>query len=256
LTLDPVVLPDRQSGKPGCFAGVIRNVLSAEECGRLINYTERCGYEQATVTTYGNKQIMASNYRNSQRCIMDSPNVGEVIWSRIHHLIPDPVTASSCVRGEEIGLWSVKGLNHRMRFLKYDPGDFFEMHSDGSYVDGQDKSLLTLMLYLNDCGDGGDFEGGGTTFVCQEARRKGESVRKRRRAHSSLPFSLRNSDVINSFLALVADSRTDSSNVTYKPESGSVLLFSHSLLHQGDEVTAGRKYAARTDVMYTRSVAS
>jgi len=224
LTLDPVVLPDRQSGKPGCFAGVIRNVLSAEECGRLINYTERCGYEQATVTTYGNKQIMASNYRNSQRCIMDSPNVGEVIWSRIHHLIPDPVTASSCVRGEEIGLWSVKGLNHRMRFLKYDPGDFFEMHSDGSYVDGQDKSLLTLMLYLNDCGDGGDFEGGGTTFVCQEARRK--------------------------------DSRTDSSNVTYKPESGSVLLFSHSLLHQGDEVTAGRKYAARTDVMYTRSVAS
>ena len=108
---------------------------------------------------------------------MDSPNVGEVIWSRIHHLIPDPVTASSCVRGEEIGLWSVKGLNHRMRFLKYDPGDFFEMHSDGSYVDGQDQSLLTLMLYLNDCGDGGDFEGGGTTFVCQEARRKGESVR-------------------------------------------------------------------------------
>ena len=118
---------------------------------------------------------------------MDSPNVGEVMWSRIKHLIPDAETANSNVRrnltttedklhgGGECGLWSLKGLNHRMRFLRYDPGDFFEMHSDGSYVAGQDESFLTLMLYLNSGVEGGDFEGGGTTFISQEGTKTDDS---------------------------------------------------------------------------------
>jgi len=36
------------------------------------------------------------------------------------------------------------------------------------------------------------------------------------------------------------------------PETGSMLLFKHRQLHQGDPVTKGRKYVMRTDIMYKR----
>ena len=96
LTLDPVALPDRQSGKPGCFASVINNVLSTVECERLIENTERCGYEQATVTTFGDQQVMASNYRCERGREERSDEALWIPWRRdfalslIHtlHLLP------------------------------------------------------------------------------------------------------------------------------------------------------------------------
>ena len=36
------------------------------------------------------------------------------------------------------------------------------------------------------------------------------------------------------------------------PGEGDVLVFSHAIVHAGAAVTAGRKYALRTDVMYSR----
>jgi predicted 2-oxoglutarate/Fe(II)-dependent dioxygenase YbiX len=42
---------------------------------------------------------------------------------------------------------------------------------------------------------------------------------------------------------------------TVVPKKGAALLFYHHLDHRGDEVTAGRKYVLRTDVMYSRRVA-
>lgn len=36
-----------------------------------------------------------------------------------------------------------------------------------------------------------------------------------------------------------------------KPKKGMALLFDHNYLHEGAEVTQGRKYVLRTDVMYT-----
>lgn len=38
--------------------------------------------------------------------------------------------------------------------------------------------------------------------------------------------------------------------IQVKPETGKVLLFIHHQLHEGAEVTRGRKYVLRTDVMY------
>src|SRR5262249_38333385 len=37
-----------------------------------------------------------------------------------------------------------------------------------------------------------------------------------------------------------------------KPVKGMALFFVHQLLHEGAEVTSGRKYVMRTDVMYSR----
>ena len=34
------------------------------------------------------------------------------------------------------------------------------------------------------------------------------------------------------------------------PQTGSILVFQHDILHEGSELINGRKYAVRTDVMY------
>ena len=103
------------------------------------------------------------------------------------------------------------GLNERMRFLKYTPGNFFGPHRDLRYTRGPDAgeragetSHVTVQLYLND-----KFKGGTTRFLCGK----------------------RHYDV--------------------KPRLGSALIFDHDLLHEGSKVVGGTKYSVRTDVMYT-----
>ena len=48
------------------------------------------------------------------------------------------------------------------------------------------------------------------------------------------------------------ETRFFESGVTVTPRTGLALLFQHFLLHEGASVTAGVKYALRTDVMYRR----
>lgn len=53
------------------------------------------------------------------------------------------------------------GLNERFRFYRYDPGQQFATHMDGSFVrQNGERSLLTFMVYLNDA-----FEGGETVII-------------------------------------------------------------------------------------------
>lgn len=41
-------------------------------------------------------------------------------------------------------------------------------------------------------------------------------------------------------------------NTTIKPENGMVLVFNHTLFHEGSEVIKGKKYVLRSDVMFSR----
>lgn len=235
-----IKLPDNQTD----FAGVIRNVLTPEECLHLIAMTEKVGYEQATVTTFGDKQVTMTNYRNSSRCIIDSDNLSGVIWERISNLIPNPsqihslqrealregnsetsksesfltnITSRLGVGPRESDHWSAYEINHRMRFLRYGSGEYFNRHRDGCYVDRNEdrsranrrQSWVSFQIYLNE-----GFEGGATTFMA-----RGEN---------------------------------EEQNVSVVPEAGMVVLFSHPIEHQGDLVVSGRKYAIRSDVMYER----
>ena len=38
--------------------------------------------------------------------------------------------------------------------------------------------------------------------------------------------------------------------VPYVPKTGSVLIFEHSILHEGSTLREGRKYAMRSDILY------
>eukprot|EP01031_Cornospumella_fuschlensis_P026123 gene26124-31544_t len=190
------------------FAIVIDNVLSQEECRRWIEETEKAGYGQAMVNVGGGREVLQKDYRNSARCLMDDEARASDLWQRVKHFIPDNLR-------NLVGFKAVE-LNERLRFLRYDVGEFFAPHCDGAYAHpyGHPKwgsaSKITLQLYLNE-----GFVGGSTRFFTSYRTETCQCY-----------------DVV--------------------PKAGSVLLFEHSMMHSGEVVAEGRKYAMRTDVQFVQ----
>jgi hypothetical protein len=210
-------LPNASEVRRGAFAFVLHNVFSVDECEQMIADSEARGYEQALVNT-GRSQVLDTSYRNSSRNIYDCESLADEIYSRIRAHIPSEGCFGYHTYGEP-KRWACEGLNDRLRFLRYDPGDFFAPHTDGYYQRPYNHprpacSKLTVMLYLNSGGGGGgSFEGGETRFV--------------------------------------AEGRDAGPSVALTPTAGDVLVFTHPVLHEGSMVIRGRKYAVRTDVMYS-----
>ena len=97
------------------------------------------------------------------------------------------------------GVGTLAGLNARFRIYRYTPGLVYRPHIDGAwpgsgmrngqYVydmhDGDRRSRLTFLVYLNE-----DFDGGCTTFFLPNAAREGtmDAFPVRPRAGSVLVF--------------------------------------------------------------------
>jgi len=131
---------DRIRCLPGAF--------STEECASFVHLAEGVGWQAAPVTTSVGF-VMMPEVRNNTRVIVDDASRAAALWDRLAPRIP-----------QRIGRFRAVGLNERLRFYRYDPGQFFAWHRDGAFHrrDG-DQSLVTLMIYLND-----GFEGGSTDF--------------------------------------------------------------------------------------------
>ena len=136
-----------------CFT--IENVLSDDECEQLIALSERRGYEQALVNVGAGRQAAMSDVRRSSRWMVDSESAADELWRRIEQHVPDVVAKSRRGKGATVG-WYASGLNERLRFLKYSPGDYFAPHQDGSFQAKGQVSQMTVMLYLNSAGKGGE----------------------------------------------------------------------------------------------------
>lgn len=167
----------------------IPNVLSPEECAAYIELTEGVGFSAAPINVGGGRQRVVPGVRNNLRVMFDDGQRAADLWQKVAPSIP------VFLNGRQAA-----GLNERLRFYRYDPGQRFAPHADGSYVAPTGaRSLLTLMIYLND-----GFGGGETKF----------------------------------------------NEISIVPEAGTALVFRHELWHEGAEVSSGRKYVLRTDVMY------
>jgi hypothetical protein len=195
------------------YIRVLENILTKQECDRLIEISERKGYEAALVNVGGGRQRLMANVRNNDRCIIDNWEIMEACWQRILSVCQDGELLYGPSQ-QDRRLHAV-GLNERMRILRYDPGTYFSPHYDGSYrrsyEAGPDRvgevSCVTAQFYLNE-----GFKGGATRFL---------------------------------------DGWNESQFYDVIPKVGSVLLFQHDLNHEGSLLVEGRKYALRTDVMYT-----
>ena len=70
------------------------------------------------------------------------------------------------IGGVQNPTWEAIGLNERFRYYRYDPGQKFRPHFDGSFDRTYaEKSLLTFMVYLNE-----GFAGGWTRFHTDRER--------------------------------------------------------------------------------------
>ena len=126
----------------------VKEVYTPEECQEFIALSENIGYEAAPINVFGGA-VMRPDVRNNARVILDDELLAEGIWSRVKQHLPRVVTGRRAL-----------GLNERLRFYRYDPGERFAPHVDGYYMrPNGEQSMLTFMLYLN-----GGFEGGETSF--------------------------------------------------------------------------------------------
>ena len=190
----------------GKFACIVHGLFTPQECEELVVRSEAEGYGKALINVGGGQQVIMEDYRKSSRCIIDDPTFAEELWQRVKAAVEADgrFTAALLRRSTRKGTQSLAvGLNERLRFLRYDKGDYFSPHMDGTFVRQNEAgaarrgehSLVTCQLYLND-----GFEGGATRFL---------------------------------------DLGDESTGVDVAPRAGSVLLFEHRLGHEGSLLVHG-----------------
>ena len=136
---------------------VIRQFLKPEECDDFIARAERMDFQTATISTVLGP-LVAQDYRDNDRVILDDPELAAKLWVRAASHVPAALADVLSRRCEAIG------LNERFRLYRYDTGQRFAPHADGRFKrEGGEESRLTWMIYLND-----DFTGGETRFYLYE----------------------------------------------------------------------------------------
>jgi len=126
----------------------VQDFLSETMCNHFIEKGELVSFEEAKINV-GGRQMMAKGVRNNQRILFKDETLAAKIWTLIK-----PFTV------ETVGTYKVSGLNEMFRIYKYEVGQQFRMHHDGSYRRNEKEcSFYSFLIYLND-----DFEGGETYF--------------------------------------------------------------------------------------------
>lgn len=126
---------------------VVRGLLSAAECAAFIEEVEAEGFEPAPLST-SQGAVMDETVRSSARVMRDREDWAEALWERVAQLdLP-------WFEGRE-----PVALNERLRFYRYDRGQFFAPHYDGFFRRPGQMSFYTVMVYLSE-----DFTGGETAF--------------------------------------------------------------------------------------------
>ncbi|KAJ1305837.1 hypothetical protein OPQ81_010562 [Rhizoctonia solani] len=215
------------------FAIVIDNLFTPEDCARYIAKVEsEKEWKQAAIGDGGNTRTVDSSYRNSSRILYDTKELAGEIFEKlkpylrdIEHIEMSPLHRDS--RQEPANRAArLIGLNERLRFLKYGPGQFFRKHCDATYY-SPDKRLIsyyTLQLYLSGSAD--ELEGGATRFW-KMGDVEGPERRKSKRGRPLRKF------------------------VDVEPRVGRALIFEQlGLMHSGEEVIKGTKVTVRTDLMF------
>src|SRR3712207_4283832 len=113
---------------------VTQNVFTADECHKFIELSENIGYDAATVDAFGGS-VRRTDVRNNDRVILDDKVFAEELWQRCKPFAPSELSGKRAV-----------GLNERLRFYRYEPGQKFAQHFDGSFRrPSGEQSLLTWM---------------------------------------------------------------------------------------------------------------
>jgi prolyl 4-hydroxylase len=130
----------------------VSGLLTPAECEEYIDLGEAQGFAPAPINgAFG--PTHRPDVRNNERVMLDAPDFAAKLCDQAWPWIP-----------KQVGFWRAVGVNERLRLYRYDPGQQFEWHIDGSFERRNgERSLITFMIYLND-----GFEGGRTAFSSLE----------------------------------------------------------------------------------------
>lgn len=121
----------------------VDDVYSPEECEQFIEFIESSTPSLATNNP---------EYRDQDRVMKDDPATAADLFARLRPHLP-----------EVIGQFTLVGLNDRLRFYRYRPGQQFKPHMDHWHRPKPTQiTLHTVLIYFN-----GNFEGGETRFAEQ-----------------------------------------------------------------------------------------
>ena len=203
---------------PGAFQ--LFDVLSSDECARLISLTESLGYLADAAVS------LPRSIRHNHNATWVADDVTtDIIWQRCR---------AQFHSNDDFDDKQALGINSRFRFYRYGEGDYFAAHSDGSWpgsrvADGElitnafdDRwSQLTFLLFLSE-----DYLGGETQFYVdtQDAARPARGLEGARKVDIRTPL-------------------------------GAALCFPHGMhplhcLHSSQAIQAGLKYIIRSDVLF------
>ena len=102
--------------------GTIPEFLSVAECDEWVRVGESEGFEGAPITT-GRGPVMMKDVRNNHRVMFDDVDRAQNLYRRLSpHL---------ALRFKTI--WEPIGVNERLRLYRYDVGQKFDWHLDGSF---------------------------------------------------------------------------------------------------------------------------
>src|SRR4051812_41778807 len=100
---------------------ILRDLLTAEECDRVIARSEAVGFGDAPITTAGGFE-MRKDIRSNDRVMIDDEALAAQLFGRVRPYLPSDPDGGEAV-----------GLNERFRFYRYRPGQKFDWHFDGAY---------------------------------------------------------------------------------------------------------------------------
>jgi hypothetical protein len=199
----------------------LENVLSDQECDNLIQQSE---------TKYSSLQEeFLPEERQGNRLLTKNPLLADILFQRIQqHISPLLLLSSNitpCGFGTD-GTWVMKQINSCFRFNQYiAPSIGFTPHRDATFIENEDiRSILSILIYLND-----DFDGGDTVFYNTLGERQ--------------KYDLVEDEMKKGFVE----------RYRYRPKKGSVLIFNHNMIHEGTSISHGIKYVIRSDIVFQRT---
>ena len=192
------------------FCMLVHGFLSADECAACIDLAESRGFNSAD-------SDYPPSYRNNERQLVDDQLMAERLFRRLKGIAPEVIDVADESTTVQ---WRLAGMNERLRFCRYRPGQQFNLHQDGVHFRGKDcQSKLTFMIYLT---DGERFSGGDTLFFGSGPKDAGDGL------EAAPPIA------------------------RIRPKAGTLILFDHMLWHSGESVSAGVKHIMRSDLLYRR----
>ena len=187
-------------------------------------------------------ETAARNFRSADTIEVDVPTFVDGLWTRLRRYfteetVDDPLSPGCIVFDEARdpanyerdcqGTWHAAGFSPDALFARYLDGGHFAPHVDGtSIVDFNQRTMYTILVYLNDCAHGGE------TRVLQ-----GEQC-------ANLHVDPLTGKVTGNGLHVIYD---------MKPAKGAAIVFKYNALHEGASVAPGsEKYIFRGDILFER----